>query len=130
MGASSFAREGEAHRLSEALDRRPPEGWRWLRIFLNMFGFSQRGTDWRRYYTGIGSFYTQRWNSAEETTQVQWSHRRRRLFGMAPKLERMAGNVLRLETLSTENVAKLEQKGVNIGADEIEARGSKNWSST
>ena len=45
---------------------------------------------------------------------------------MAPKLERMTGNVLRLETLSTKNVAKLKQKEVNIGADEIEARGSKN----
>ncbi len=38
----------------------------------------------------------------------------------------MAGNVLRLETLSTKNVAKLKQKKVNIEADEIEARGSKN----
>ncbi len=40
---------------------------------------------------------------------------------MAPKLERMAGNVLRLETLSTESVAKLEQKGVNTGAEEVGA---------
>lgn len=45
---------------------------------------------------------------------------------MAPKLECMTGNVLRLETLSTENVAKLKQKRVNIEADEIETRGSKN----
>ncbi len=45
---------------------------------------------------------------------------------MTPKLKRMTGNVLRLEILSTKNVAKLKQKEVNIEADEIEARESKN----
>ncbi len=75
MGASSIAREREAHMPSKALNRRPSECWRWLGIFLKMYGFSQRGTNWRRYYTGIGSFHTHRWNSAEETTQVQWTHR-------------------------------------------------------